>query len=174
MWPTRIVVNERPTHRCGGVSVSAHTSPYWTSTKRQNHLDCLRRCTYCGPNIWWKTLLLGRWRLWLAWPSRHTVHAKRWGRMPILTNAENDSSSQELGREGSFLRKSAYSCGIEIWPSIFLGCWSLWPTRSPRHLDIPSRWRWLSILTNSKMCQCIEATQVNSCQLWRCPYDGSH
>jgi hypothetical protein len=71
------------------------------------------------------------------------------------------------------LWKSSYSSSFKKWIFIFMGSWSLWIARTSWHINISSRWRWLSLLAYTKISECIEQIKINSCFMWRCPYNCS-
>ena len=130
--------------------------------------------THCCFDIWRSIVFLGRRRLRTTRPSRYAMYAKGWRWLPLLTNAEDDSSVEELGCQRSLMWKGAYSCSTKDWPPLFLGSRSLWPIGPSRHLDFPSRRGRLSLPADTTVRQCPQAAQINSCKLRWCPHDGSY
>ena len=84
LWLIGPIVNERPSHRCWGLSLLTNSKTHWVTHECKNCLDCMRRCAYCSTYFWRPALFLGRWWLWLARSSWYTVHAQGRGWMSLL------------------------------------------------------------------------------------------
>ena len=161
MWLAWTLIHERFTDWCWRVPIPANTKTYWTPIKCKNYSNYMWWCSYCGTNFRRSSFLLGwRW-LWLTWSSWFSMYAKRLRWIPLSAKAKNDSRSQATWSKRSLLRKSTHSYCIKNRAYLFMGCWGLRVIRSSWYLSIPSRWRWLSILTYSKTCKCPKPFEIN-------------